>query len=201
MKDIILIQHTESEHHINGRIGAWQDWKLTEKGREEALRIGEWLRGAGCDDTWAMFVSPQIRARQTAEEINRTLGIVPEIREELREVNAGEGNGKTREWYRAHEAPRGPGFDPDYRPFPDAESDRELWERLLPFYREMISSPAERILVVSHGTTLSFLQSMLAGQSVGDRGRFRFSGSSGSVSRFILEDSGKVTARYVNRTI
>lgn len=201
MKDIILVQHTESEHHINGRIGAWQDWKLTEKGREEALRIGEWLRGAGCDDTWAMFVSPQIRARQTAEEINRTLGIVPEIREELREVNAGEGNGKTREWYRAHEAPRGPGFDPDYRPFPDAESDRELWERLLPFYREMISSPAERILVVSHGTTLSFLQSMLAGQSVGDRGRFRFSGSSGSVSRFILEDSGKVTARYVNRTI
>ena len=201
MKDIILVQHTESEHHINGRIGAWQDWKLTEKGREEALRTGEWLRGAGCDDTWAMFVSPQIRARQTAEEINRTLGIVPEIREELREVNAGEGNGKTREWYRAHEAPRGPGFDPDYRPFPDAESDRELWERLLPFYREMISSPAERILVVSHGTTLSFLQSMLAGQSVGDRGRFRFSGSSGSVSRFILEDSGKVTARYVNRTI
>ena len=196
-----MVQHTESEHHINGRIGAWQDWKLTEKGREEALRIGEWLRGAGCDDTWAMFVSPQIRARQTAEEINRTLGIVPEIREELREVNAGEGNGKTREWYRAHEAPRGPGFDPDYRPFPDAESDRELWERLLPFYREMISSPAERILVVSHGTTLSFLQSMLAGQSVGDRGRFRFSGSSGSVSRFILEDSGKVTARYVNRTI
>ncbi len=201
MKTIILVQHTEAEHHLNGCIGAWQDWKLTEKGREQASRIGQWLRDAGCDDSWAMFVSPQIRARQTAEEINRFLGITPGIREELREVNAGEGNGKTREWYRKHAAPRGPVFDPDHRDFPDAESDRELWNRLLPFYLDMMVSPAEKILVVSHGTTLSFLQSMLAGHSVEDRGRFRFNGSSGSVSRFTVEDSGRVTASFVNRSV
>lgn len=201
MKQIILVQHTESEHHINGRIGAWQDWQLTGHGREQAFRIGEWLKAAGCDGTWSMFVSPQIRARQTAEEINRTLGAAPVIREELREVNAGEGNGKTREWYREHAAPRGPVFDPDHRDFPDAESDRELWNRLLPFYEDLMASPDERVLVVSHGTTLSFLQSMLSGQSVEDRGRFRFSGSSGSVSCFTAEDSGRVTAVFVNHSI
>ena len=201
MKTIILIQHTESEHHINGCIGAWQDWNLTAAGREQAFRIGEWLGSTGCDSTWSMFVSPQKRARQTAEEINRVLGIVPAVREELREVNAGEGNGKTREWYREHAAPRGPVFDPDHRDFPDAESDRELWNRLLPFYTEMMASSAERILVVSHGTTLSFLQSMLAGQSVEDRGRFRCSGSSGSISRYTVEDSGKVTASFINYRI
>ena len=64
-----------------------------------------------------------------------------------------------------------------------------------------MASPAERILVVSHGTTLSFLQSMLAGQRVEDRGRFRFSGSSGSVSRFTVENSGRVTAAFVNRNV
>ena len=201
MKEIILVQHTESEHHLNGHIGAWEDWQLTEHGREQAFRIGEWLRNTGCDSTWTMFVSPQVRARQTAEEINRTLGIVPVVRKELREVNAGEGNGKPREWYREHEAPRGPGFDPDYRPFPDAESDRDLWSRLLPFYTDLMASPADRVIVVSHGTTLSFLQSMLAGQAVADRGRFRCSGSSGSLSRFIVEDSGKVTARFINHSI
>ena len=201
MKTIILVQHTESEHHINGHIGAWQDWQLTRRGREQAFRIGEWLKAAGCDGTWEMYVSPQIRTRQTAEEINRTLGLNPVVQEELREVNAGEGNGKTREWYRAHEAPRGSGFDPDYRPFPDAESDRELWNRLFPFYQDMMASSAERILVVSHGTTLSFLQSMLTGQSVEDRGRFRFNGCSGSVSRFTVEDSGKVTAAFVNQSV
>lgn len=145
-----------------------------------------------------MFVSPQIRARQTAEEINRSLGISPVIREELREVNAGMGNGKTMEWYRTNAAPRGDAFDPDHRDFPDAESDRELWNRVLPFFQDVIASSADRVIVVSHGTTISFLQSMMAGQSVEDRGRFRLNGSSGSISRYTVEDSGRVTTMYLN---
>ena len=201
MKTILTVQHTESEHHINGHIGAWQDWALTERGRIQAFRIGKWLKQETGGISCRMYISPQLRARQTAEEINRTLGLEAVIREELREVNAGEGNGKSREWYKAHEAPRGPGFDPDYRPFPDAESDRELWERLTPFFREMMENEEENILVVSHGTTLSFLQSMLAGQSVEDRGKFRFNGNSGSVSRFSVGDDGRVTALYVNRSV
>ncbi|MBR4502061.1 MAG: histidine phosphatase family protein [Clostridia bacterium] len=198
MKIIVLVQHTESEHHINNHIGAWLDWNLTERGRAQAFRIGEWLNNAGCDSTWSMYVSPQRRALQTAEEINRSLGIVPVVREELREVNAGQGNGKTREWYREYAAPRGTAYDPDHRDFPDAESDRELWNRVQPFYLDMMASPAERIIVVSHGTTISFLQSMLAGQSVEDRGRFRYNGSSGSVSRYTVDDGGRVTAVFVN---
>ena len=201
MKTILTVQHTESEHHLNGHIGAWQDWALTEHGREQAFRIGEWLKKETGESVFRMYVSPQLRARQTAEEISRSLGLTPEIREELREVNAGEGNGKTRDWYRAHAAPRGPGFDPDHRDFPDAESDRELWGRIRPFYKEITENPEENILVVSHGTTLSFLQSMLTGQCVEDRGRFRFSGHSGAVSRFTVGEDGMVTALYVNRTI
>ena len=183
MKTIILIQHTESEHHVNHHIGAQYEWNLTVRGREQAFRIGKWLKREGCDQTWSMFVSPQIRARQTAEEINRSLGISPVIREELREVNAGMGNDKTREWYRTNAAPRGAVFDPDHRDFPDAESDRELWNRVLPFFRDMIASSVDRVIVVSHGTTISFLQSMMAGQSVEDRGRFRFNGSSQDIVR------------------
>ena len=201
MKTIIMVQHTESEHHLNGHIGAWQDWSLTENGKRQAFRIGEWLKRTGCDSTWVMFVLPQARARQTAEEISRTLAIAPAVREELREVNAGEGNGKTREWYREHAAPRGPVFDPDHKDFPDAESDRELWNRLLPFYLDMMASSAQRTIVVSHGTTLSFLQSMLSGHSVEDRRHFRFNGSSGSLSRFTVEESGRVTATFVNHAI
>ena len=198
MKTIILVQHTESQHHVNSHIGAWRDWDLTERGREQAFRIGEWLKRAGCESTWSMFVSPQRRALQTAEELNRSLCITPVVREELREVNAGQGNGKPREWYREHAAPRGIAFDPDHRDFPDAESDRELWNRVLPFYRDMLAADADRIIVVSHGTTISFLQSMLAGQSVEDRGHFRFNGSSGSISRYEVENSGRITAVFVN---
>ena len=33
-KLIMMVQHTESEHHVNGHIGAWGEWDLTEKGRQ-----------------------------------------------------------------------------------------------------------------------------------------------------------------------
>ncbi len=198
MKSMILVQHTESEHHVNDHIGAGYEWNLTARGREQAFRIGEWLKREGCSHAWSMFVSPQNRACQTAEEINRCLGISPVIREELREVNAGLGNGRTREWYRENAARRRHVYDPDHRDFPDAESDRELWNRVWPFYLDMLSCPADRMIVVSHGTTISFLQSMLAGQSVEDRGRFCFHGSSGSISRYWLESSSRVTALFVN---
>ena len=69
MKTILTVQHTESEYHINGCIGAWQDWSLTDRGKEQAFRIGEWLKGETGGRTFRMYVSPQLRARQTAEEI------------------------------------------------------------------------------------------------------------------------------------
>ena len=47
MKTIILIQHTESEHHVNHHIGAQYEWKLTARGREQAFRIGKWLKREG----------------------------------------------------------------------------------------------------------------------------------------------------------
>lgn len=200
-KTIITVQHTESEHHINGMIGAWGDWELTARGREQAYNIGKWLLYEDCDKCFNMYASDLKRAAQTAEEINKTLGITPVVTDVIREVNAGAGNGKPRDWYDQMKKPRGDGYDPDYKPFEDAESDRELWDRLYPFYREIISNDMERILIVSHGTALSFLQSMLMGYTLEDLGKFRFSGVGGSVSKFIIEPNGKVIACYINQRV
>lgn len=199
-KTIITVQHTQSEHHVNGRIGAWGNWNLTETGRRQAYGIGRFLQNEIADKDYHMYVSDLNRAVQTAEEINRTLGLVPEVREILREVNAGAGNGQTRAWYRENKYPEH-GYDPDYKPFDDAESDRELWARVYPFYQELISNGEENILVVSHGTTLSFLQSMLMGFGFEDIRRSRFNGCGGSVSRFGIDTDGKVTAYYINHWV
>ena len=43
MKTIILVQHTEAEHHLNGCIGAWQDWNLTERGRGTADYVNHFI--------------------------------------------------------------------------------------------------------------------------------------------------------------
>ncbi len=200
-KTIITVQHTQSQHHINGMIGAWGDWELTQDGKKHAYEIGRWLLYEDCDRCFDMYASDLKRVVQTAEQINITLRITPIITDVLREVNAGAGNGQPREWYYSNRKLRGDGYDPDYKPFSDAESDRELWNRLYPFYREIISNDKERILIISHGTALSFLQSMLMGYKFEDIARVRFNGVAGAVSKFVIESDGKVTAQYINQRV
>ena len=62
----------------------------------------------------------------------------------------------------------------------------------------IISDPDEKILIVSHGCTLGFLQAMIMGFEFEDLSKARFSGRSGSISKFILGSDGRVTANYIN---
>ena len=200
-KIIITVQHTESEHHVNGRIGAGYDWELTENGRKQAYEIGKWLLYEDCSNGFRMYCSDMKRAMQTAEEMNKSLFTEPSYLSAIREVDAGAGNGTARDWYRKNKAVRGKEYDPDYKPFPDAESDRGLWERISAFYRQLMESDEERIIIVSHGTALSFLQSMLMGYSFEDIQKVRFNGVGGSVSKFVVEPDGKVIACYINQRV
>lgn len=201
MKTIITVQHTQSVHHTNGHAGAWGDWELTELGHKQAAEIGRYLKDADCDDSYIMYASDLKRAAQTADEIGKLLGLSPVYNELIREINAGAGNGKSWDWFDANKIPAPKEYDVDYKPFADAESDRELWNRLYPFYQEIISNSYEKILIVSHGITLSFLHSMLMGQTLDQRSRCKFSGSSGSISYFEIEQNGTLTAKYVNRQV
>ena len=201
-KIIYTIQHTQSEHHVNGYVGAWGNWNLTELGKEQAHKIGEWLAShEGCDATFKMYSSDLNRAAQTAEQIQKVLAL-PDTSliktQALREINLGEGNGKPRDWYNEHVTPAPQKYNPDFRSFPDAESDTELWNRLYSFYEQLISSPDEKIIIVSHGGALSFLISMIMGDSFEDRQKRNVFGRSGSVSRFIIKEDGSVEISYLN---
>ena len=68
MKTIITIQHTQSVHHTNGMVGSWTDWELTEKGIEQAKRIGEKLRAELGDRAkdFVLYSSDLLRAKQTS---------------------------------------------------------------------------------------------------------------------------------------
>ena len=200
-KTILTVQHTESQHHVNGMIGAWGDWELTQKGRAQAMKIGEWLLKEEKMNDYHMYVSDLKRAVQTAKEMNKSLQLTPEYRKDIREVNAGEGNGKPAEWYKENRIPRPDIYNPDYRSFEDAESDRDLWNRLYPFYEEITSNSYEKIIIVSHGTALSFLHSMLFKDGFEHIRERRFKGSSGAVSKFIIESDGKVIIKYINHMV
>jgi len=158
VKNIITIQHTQSIHHTNGMVGSWTDWDLTELGVKQAHAIGERLSAELQPGNLVMYASDLLRARYTAEIVGAYLGVEPILTNALREHNLGKAVGKSVQWLRENVECRGTSIDD--RLFSDAESKRELWNRLLPFYEKILSDPQDTILVVSHGATLGIFHAM-----------------------------------------
>jgi len=194
MKKIITIQHTQSEQHTNGMIGSWADWTLTDIGMEQARRIGQRLSAEIRDERYVMYSSDLLRARYTAQIVAEFLGIVPIFTDVLREFYLGEAIGKSKEWARANtQCKVWPqtidwAVSVDEKPFIGAESKRDVWHRLLPFYNQIITSSEENIIIVSHDGTLSLFYAMWLGFEVNLLERCELSGKSGGVS-FLVEDA------------
>ena len=70
--------------------------------------------------------------------------------------------------------------------FPDAESKRDVWSRLIPFYHELMESPDEKILLVSYGEVLSVFHALWLGWKVEMLDRAELFGLAGGVS-FLYE--------------
>ena len=77
----------------------------------------------------------------------------------------------------------------DDRLFREAESRREAWNRLAPFFNEIISSEDENIILVSHGDLLSIFNVMWLGLPVEAMNGIDLFGAAGGVSFFnVAED-------------
>jgi broad specificity phosphatase PhoE len=196
MKTIITIQHTQSVHHTNGMVGSWTDWDLTDLGREQAKRIGEKLARELSGKDCVMYTSSLLRARHTAEIVAKHLNITPIVTDTLRERNLGRAVGKSVSWLKENIECQEKSADD--RCFHDAESRKDVWNRLLPFYREVTSSETERIIIVSHGDTLSIFNVMWLGLDVEFLNRCDLWGMAGGVSFLEETSDGKRRIRRLS---
>ena len=189
MKTIITIQHTQSMHHTNGMVGSWTDWELSELGMQQANIIGEKLKAELLDKKFVMYSSDLLRAKQTAENIGKHLGISPILRIELRERNLGRCCGKSVQWLRENFEMQEKTIDD--RLFSDAESRRDEWNRLKPFFDEVMKSDNENIIIVSHGDLLSVFNTMFLGLNVESINTSEMFGLAGGVSYMFENNEGK----------
>ena len=196
MKHIITVQHTQSVHHTNAMVGSWTDWDLTELGKEQADRIGEKLKTELAGKKPILFSSDLKRAKQTAEAIAKHLGVQPIFRRELRERNLGKCCGKSVQWLRENR--ECPEKTVDDKLFSDGESRRDAWNRLRPFYEEMMANDEETIIIVSHGDLLSIWNAMFLGLTVESLQKAEIRGSAGGVSHMIVSDEGKRLVRQIS---
>ena len=195
MKTILTIQHTQSIHHTNGMVGSWTDWDLSDFGKAQAACIGRNL-AKKLTGEYVLYSSDLLRAKRTAEIIGQHLGLEPILCEALRERNLGKCCGKSVQWLRENMEKTEETVDD--RMFHDAESRRDEWNRLLPFYQELMENEQENILIVSHGDLLGVFHAMWLGMEVEQLNRGELFGMSGGVTLLQENSSGKHVIRFLS---
>lgn len=159
MGRVILVQHCQSEHHINEMSGGWTDTPLTELGQKQAHLIADKLNERIDSSEYLLYSSDLLRASQTAGVIGALLGLRVIERSGLREINTGVATGKTKEWARAHQNPAtGDGFDLDYQEFHQGETWRQFYRRVSDCMESVFRvDGSKNFLIVTHGGTLAYI--------------------------------------------
>lgn len=194
MKNIITIQHTQSIHHTNGMVGSWTNWDLSALGIQEAHNIGKNLSKQLAGKKVVMYASDLLRAKHTAEIVGQYFEVTPILTTALRERNLGKCVGQSVQWMKANMEVRERTVDD--KMFSDAESRRDEWHRLLPFFNDIMASEHEMIIIVSHGDLLSVFNAMWLGMEIEMLNKAELFGYAGGVSFMQESDDGK---RFIKR--
>ena len=189
MKNLFVVTHAQSIHHIEHKVGGWYDTGLTSQGTIDAAATAERLEALVGESDVEVFSSDLKRASQTAaiiaERLQRTVVHTPD----LREISYGVAEGKAQEW-----------LDARYIPAPDedrldhscgiegAETRRDVAERVFPCLDAIVSRPCQTQIVVTHGFTLTMVIAAWMKLPVESAGFISFPAKSGSITHLRQED-------------
>ena len=164
---LLLVRHGETVWHAENRYAGTSDIALTERGHRQARALAHWARGRGID---AVACSPLSRARHTAEPAATALSLVPEVVEDLREMDFGWGEGRTLPEMEAEDPAAVRAFrdDPETGAFPGSERPGEAAARAVVALRRLAAAHPDRtVLVVAHNSLLRTALCTLLGIPVG----------------------------------
>ena len=189
MKDIYVVAHAQSQHHVDEVVGGWFDTALTNLGRRQAMaaaaRLKEWI-GQGAPP---IVSSDLTRAAETAARIADTLGSPVSLDADLREMSYGSAGGKPDAWMRENESysPR-VGDRMGHRSIPDGESKREFATRIYRAVDHIVADPAPVQVVVTHGFAITFLVAAWVGMPIEAAGYINLKADSGSLTHLREDD-------------
>lgn len=164
MGTLIIIRHAESEWNLLGKWTGLTDVNLTDKGKADAVKIGEILQDIATPV--AAYTSVLKRTQQTLEGVLEGSGMptnVPKIAAaELNERDYGDLTGKNKWEVQAEigdEAFTGIRRGWDY-PVPGGETLKDVYARAVPYFEQTILPQLQAgatILLVAHGNTIRAL--------------------------------------------
>jgi probable phosphoglycerate mutase len=199
MDPLILIQHGQSEHHVNNLTGGWTDTPLTDLGCRQAACVASRLKREIGNTSCRMFSSDLKRAFQTAQIIGQEMGVRPQPVPELREFNTGIAAGKTEEWADKHVAPRpSMGIGLDRQPFPQAETPRMFYARTSKYMDQLMKNQDCLTLLVTHGGTITNIIAWWLQLDAEEYAEVCFRTYPGSISMLSLNDWQQRTLSRLN---
>ncbi|MDO8658317.1 MAG: 2,3-diphosphoglycerate-dependent phosphoglycerate mutase [Candidatus Levybacteria bacterium] len=199
MAYLILVRHGESVWNAKGLWTGWTDVSLSEKGREEGKKAGSALKDIKIG---IAYTSKLKRASETLDEILKELNLkIPVIKNEaLNEKNYGDYTGRNK-W----EIKKELGEDEfqkirrswDY-PIPNGESLKDVYERVVPYYRneilpELISG--KNVIVSAHGNSLRALVKYL--DNISDEDISKLEIATGEIYIYRFDEKGNILNKEI----
>lgn len=167
---LILVRHGETEANVNQLWHGALDAPLTPRGEQQVAATAAYLARVHAQNPFhAFYVSPLPRARSTAAAITDAVGLVPLVKENLREFDLGDWEGRSfRELQEQEDLWGRWAQDPTFAP-PNGESPVSFMQRAVGALESLACKhPGARILVVTHGGFISSVLSAWLGERPGD---------------------------------
>ena len=198
MRILHVVTHPEATHHVDGLVGGQFDSDLTDQGAAHARRIAAALADRIPEGTRAGVVtSDLLRARRTADVVAAQLGVDRALDPRLREKSYGIAEGRPQAWLDARFLPP-PAVGERMRHdegLSGAETKWDLATRVYAAMEDILRSPAQHQIIVTHGMAATFVLAAWIAMPLDSAGQMAFRFTSGGISTLVEDDF------FHNRTI
>ena len=156
MSDLILARHGETLWHAENRYAGSTDVGLTDRGRAQSFALGRWAAG---HPLAAVYSSDLSRAVITATPAAAARELALQIDPRLREVDFGQGEGRTTTEMREAFPDALAAFhrSPGQSPLPGGESGTAAVDRAWPALEQIAARHDGPVLVVMHSTLMRLI--------------------------------------------
>jgi alpha-ribazole phosphatase len=163
MLTLHLVRHGDTLQAAEGILSGDLDPPLTASGRAQADRLASAFEAT---PLVAIYCSPKLRARTTAEPTARAFGLTPIIDDRLREIAYGRWEGMKEADLRVQEPEAFEAWhrDPAIQSPPGGETGFGIAARAMPVIADIFRAyPAGQVMVVSHKATIRVVVCALLG--------------------------------------
>jgi probable phosphoglycerate mutase len=188
MKNIYVVTHAESVHHVEGKVGGWYDTGLTERGKVQAKRTADRLKEAIKQDTPVITSSDLLRAKETAEIIGGVFACEIHSTPGLRELSYGKAEGRPQKWLDERIVPAADDNRLDHLNIEQGETKRDFITRIYSALDHIVRGDIPTQVVVTHGFALTFVVARWIKMPAESAGFVNFRASPGGITHLQEDD-------------